>query len=217
MNTTIVLFNRDLRVADHPALTAAAAGPVVPLFVLDHALLRRGAPNRLRFLLDSLDDLRDSLRSLGADLVVRAGDTGAETVAMVRAVGASAVAASADVSALARLDHTGVTFHAVHPGWADTPGVATSLPAFRRVTGPVLRTPAEGADTMVWLPVAPAEAIGNGGSWHDRRRRSVHHLPWTRRGDEAAERDRLWDWVVARAGVDPAAVLRPPASDLRAS
>jgi NAD(P)-dependent dehydrogenase (short-subunit alcohol dehydrogenase family) len=116
-----------------------------------------------------------------------------------------------------RLDHTGVTFHAVHPGWADTPGVATSLPAFRRVTGPVLRTPAEGANTMVWLSVASAEAIGNGGFWHDRRRRSVHHLPWTRRGDEAAERDCLWDCVVARAGVDPTAVPLPPASDLRAS
>lgn len=124
------------------------------------------------------------------------------------------VALTAELAA--RLDRTGVTFHAVHPGWADTPGVATSLPAFRRVTGPLLRTPAEGADTMVWLSVAPAEAIGNGGFWHDRRRRSVHHLPWTRRRDEADERARLWDWVVARAGTDPAAVPLAPASERHA-
>jgi deoxyribodipyrimidine photo-lyase len=125
VGTTIVLFNRDLRLNDHPALSgAAAAGPVVPLFVLDPALLRRGAPNRVRFLLESLDDLRHSLRSLGADLVVRAGDTVTETIAVVRAVGASAVAASADVSALAQrrqraladaCAHAGVTFE-LHPG-----------------------------------------------------------------------------------------------------
>jgi deoxyribodipyrimidine photo-lyase len=103
VGATIVLFNRDLRVTDHPALaSAAAAGPVVPLFVLDHALVRRGAPNRLRFLLDSLHDLRHSLRSLGADLVVRAGDTVTETVEVIRAVGASTVATSADVSAFAQ-------------------------------------------------------------------------------------------------------------------
>jgi deoxyribodipyrimidine photo-lyase len=116
VGTTIVLFNRDLRLNDHPALSgAAAAGPVVPLFVLDPALLRRGAPNRVRFLLESLDDLRHSLRSLGADLVVRAGDTVTETIAVVRAVGASAVAASADVSALAQRRQRALATHALTP------------------------------------------------------------------------------------------------------
>jgi hypothetical protein len=48
----IVLFTRDLRVHDQPALAEAArlASHVVPLFVLDHALLRSfGAPNRVAF------------------------------------------------------------------------------------------------------------------------------------------------------------------------
>ena len=49
---------------------------------------------------------------------------------------------------------TGVVVHAMHPGWADTPGVATSLPRFYRVTKPLLRTPAQGADTIVWLGAA---------------------------------------------------------------
>ena len=44
-----------------------------------------------------------------------------------------------------------VVFHAMHPGWADTPGVEASLPGFRRVMGPLLRTPEQGADTLAWL------------------------------------------------------------------
>ena len=30
-----------------------------------------------------------------------------------------------------RLAGTGVAFHAMHPGWVDTPGVAAALPGFR--------------------------------------------------------------------------------------
>lgn len=50
IETALVLFNRDLRVHDHPALTAAAkAERTVPLFVLDERLLgsRFAAPNRV--------------------------------------------------------------------------------------------------------------------------------------------------------------------------
>ena len=42
-----------------------------------------------------------------------------------------------------------VAFHSMHPGWADTRGVQESLPAFRQITKPILRTPREGADTIV--------------------------------------------------------------------
>ena len=50
---------------------------------------------------------------------------------------------------------SGVVFHAMHPGWADTPGVRESLPRFRALMGPLLRTPSQGADTMVWLATDP--------------------------------------------------------------
>jgi dehydrogenase/reductase SDR family member 12 len=50
-----------------------------------------------------------------------------------------------------RLHGHGVHFHVAHPGWALTPGVEASLPRFRTVTGPILRDPHEGADTIVWL------------------------------------------------------------------
>ncbi|HEX6786109.1 MAG TPA: deoxyribodipyrimidine photo-lyase, partial [Acidimicrobiales bacterium] len=51
----VVWFRRDLRLADHPALAAAAAdGPVVPLFVLDPLFLSRSGAPRLAFLLRGL-------------------------------------------------------------------------------------------------------------------------------------------------------------------
>ena len=65
MRTAIVLFNRDLRVRDHPALAEAArvAEHVIPLFVLDDHILRSdfARPNRLNFMLESLGDLDASL------------------------------------------------------------------------------------------------------------------------------------------------------------
>ena len=78
VRAAVVLFNRDLRVHDHPALSAAAraAEHVVRLFVWDDALLSSSfaAPNRLRFLLDSLADLDARCARAAPGLVVRRGD-----------------------------------------------------------------------------------------------------------------------------------------------
>ena len=110
-----------------------------------------------------------------------------------------------------------VVFHAVHPGWADTPGVETALPRFRSVTGPLLRNAAQGADTMVWLAADDGEPLRQTGRfWLDRRMRSEHRLPTTRRGDTAARRARLWEWCVEAAGVDPFA-RRSPESTIASS
>ena len=87
---------------------------------------------------------------------------------------------------------TGITVNAMHPGWADTPGLRTSLPGFSRVVGPLLRTPAEGADTIVWLAAAPDAADLSGLFFLDRRARAKHRLRRTRRPDEAREAARLW-------------------------
>ena len=76
MNVSVMVFTRDLRLADNPALAAAARAPaMVPLFVLDEAILRRASAhaNRLGFLLDSLRDLDSGLRNAGGALVLRAG------------------------------------------------------------------------------------------------------------------------------------------------
>jgi NAD(P)-dependent dehydrogenase (short-subunit alcohol dehydrogenase family) len=78
-----------------------------------------------------------------------------------------------------RLADRGITANAMHPGWADTPGVQDSLPAFHRLMGPVLRSPAEGADTITWLVADPGAGNSSGGFWHDRRRRTTSRLPGT--------------------------------------
>ena len=87
-----------------------------------------------------------------------------------------------------RLAPDGVVVHSMHPGWADTPGVAASLPGFRRATGPVLRSPEQGADTTVWLGAAYAPLKTTGRLWHDRAIRPVHYFPWTREAPGDAER-----------------------------
>ena len=103
-----------------------------------------------------------------------------------------------------RVDSRKVVFHAMHPGWADTPGVEEALPTFRKIVGPLLRDAAGGADTMVWLAADDAEPLASsGGFWLDRRVRSIHRLPSTRRSDTPAQRNELWEWVSARASCDP--------------
>lgn len=92
-----------------------------------------------------------------------------------------------------------VDFHVVHPGWVLTPGVASSLPGFRKVMGPLLRSPAEGADSIVWA--ALSDEIEPGGQlWHDRTPRNQHKLPWTRTAP--GDPDRLWTRVSRDAGID---------------
>jgi len=101
-----------------------------------------------------------------------------------------------------RIPASEVSFHAMHPGWAATPGVERSLPGFNVVMGPLLRSPEQGADTAVWLAASPEVAERSGEFWLDRRPRSRHKLPITRSDDEEAR--LLYRKVVAQGGIDPA-------------
>lgn len=92
-----------------------------------------------------------------------------------------------------------VAVHSTHPGWADTPGVQTSLPVFRKVTGPFLRSAEEGADTTVWLLAAPEAHDSTGLFWHDRRPRPTSYLSRTEPTPDQVR--RLWDLVVDATGV----------------
>lgn len=77
MNRTIVWFRRDLRVSDHaPLYRAAMRGAVIPVFVLDRALLNHPetASARVAFMLDCLHALDQDLRERGGRLIVRYGD-----------------------------------------------------------------------------------------------------------------------------------------------
>jgi deoxyribodipyrimidine photo-lyase len=103
LRTAIVLFTRDLRVYDNPALDLAcrSAEQVVPLFVLDDGL-GFAVPNRVSFLHDSLRDLRASLRERGGELVLRHGDPVEETMRLAREVQADGLVLARDVSRYAQ-------------------------------------------------------------------------------------------------------------------
>jgi dehydrogenase/reductase SDR family protein 12 len=99
-----------------------------------------------------------------------------------------------------RYAQDGIGVHAMHPGWADTPGVAGSLPGFHRLTKPFLRTAEEGADTVVWL-AATSPAPRSGQFWHDRRARPAHLLPTT--GEKPEDVVAFWQYSTSAVGLLP--------------
>ena len=99
-----------------------------------------------------------------------------------------------------RLWGTRVTVNAMHPGWADTPSVRTSIPGFHRVMRRRLRTWEEGADTVVWLAAAPELAKTTGGFFFDRMPAPTHLMARTVESEEA--RAELWARCRWDAGLD---------------
>ena len=97
----------------------------------------------------------------------------------------------------------GIVVHAMHPGWADTPGVSESLPRFYKLTKPLLRTPAQGADTIVWLCASDEASRSTGRFWHDRRPRPTHRLRRTKESE--SERRALWQRLTELSGWSPPA------------
>ena len=94
--------------------------------------------------------------------------------------------------------HPTIRFVTMHPGWAATPGLAHSLPTFYRFLHPFLRTPAQGADTVVWLASAPNANLRDGALYFDRRPRNEHKLKRTQPLNAAADQSALWQWCNTR-------------------
>jgi NAD(P)-dependent dehydrogenase (short-subunit alcohol dehydrogenase family) len=145
-------------------------------------------------------------------------------VAYARAKRAQVVMADAWAARFAAAD---VAAYSMHPGWVDTPGLQAGLPRFRAVWRPLLRSPAEGADTIVWLAAggalggagrvgadeAGAGGVGAGGVgaggvgaggaragfYHDRRLRPVRRWPLSR-PVRPGDEDALLAWCAARTG-----------------
>ncbi|MFI9592589.1 cryptochrome/photolyase family protein [Nonomuraea sp. NPDC052265] len=197
MDAVIVLLNRDLRVHDHPALTAACerARAVLPLFVLDETV---PAGRRRGFLLECLADLRASLRARGGDLIVRHGDVVTETMKLVHGTGAEAVFASADVSLLARRRQDRLAGERI--SYQLFPGVT--------VVPPGTLTPSGGGDhyrvfTPYWRswsrhrhrPLLPAPHHVPTPHGLDAGRLPVPDRPEPMPGGEAAARDRARRWI----------------------
>jgi deoxyribodipyrimidine photo-lyase len=126
--TALLWLRRDLRLHDHPALHAAAAGDehVQPVFCLDDRLLRgrHASAARTQFLLESLAELDEGLRALGSRLLVRHGRPEDVLPEIVEATGAERIRFTRDLTPFARrrgggvaaaLEGSGVELVA-HPG-----------------------------------------------------------------------------------------------------
>lgn len=83
-NTAIVWFRADLRIHDNEALITALkmAEEVIPVFVFDERVygplevypgIRKTGSFRAKFVLESVQCLKESLQALGSDLVIRIG------------------------------------------------------------------------------------------------------------------------------------------------
>jgi deoxyribodipyrimidine photo-lyase len=163
----VVVFTRDLRVSDHPALARAAAeaSSIVPLFVFDDAILTRATtgPNRTNFLLESLNDLDRALRAIGSRLVVRRGSWAATIVTVARDAGADAVHVSDDVSGFAHQRLTELREHsAAH-------GIEVQTHDSVTVVAPGAITPAGGDHYQVFTPYSRR--------WLDATRRTIAPTP----------------------------------------
>jgi deoxyribodipyrimidine photo-lyase len=91
--SSIVLFRRDLRIADNPALAGAMRnGPTLALYVLDDSADGRPLGGAGRWWLHhALARLSADLANLGVPLILRRGSQNAAVAAVAKAVGASSI------------------------------------------------------------------------------------------------------------------------------
>jgi dehydrogenase/reductase SDR family protein 12 len=98
-----------------------------------------------------------------------------------------------------------IVVNAMHPGWADTPGVRSALPVFYGVTKPILRSAEQGADTIVWLAAASEAAKVTGELFLDRKTQPKYLLEKNREqvDDRAILAQQLAVWRQYLKAVNP--------------
>ncbi|MEM7091220.1 MAG: deoxyribodipyrimidine photo-lyase [Pseudomonadota bacterium] len=203
----IIWFRRDLRVADHPALTAAAATgrPVVPVFIHDRLSENLGAAPKWRLGL-ALEVFGGSLEDLGSRLILRRGDaldqlqqliaeTGARDVYWSRAYDPDSIARDTDIkSALSEQGIKANSFpgHLLFEPWT----VATKsghpfrvfTPMWRAVQGREVPAPDAPPNRLIAPDTWPASETLN--SWHlgaAMNRGARVTAPYVQPGEQAAQ------------------------------
>uniref|UniRef100_A0A672Q0I4 Dehydrogenase/reductase SDR family member 12-like n=1 Tax=Sinocyclocheilus grahami TaxID=75366 RepID=A0A672Q0I4_SINGR len=87
--------------------------------------------------------------------------------------------------------HKEVHFSSMHPGWADTPAVRSSMPDFYAKMKNKLRTEAQGADTVVWLAISDTASRQPSGLFFQDRKAVSTHLPLASSRTSPAEDQKL--------------------------
>jgi deoxyribodipyrimidine photo-lyase len=174
MTAPILLWlRRDLRLADHPAMTAAAGTgrPVIPVFILDEVMETHGACPKWRLGLGA-EAMAEGLRGIGARLVFRRGraretlerlvaETGAGAVFWSRAYDPAAIARDTEVKAALKaqgIEARSFAGHVLHEPWT----VETGQGGFYRVYTPFWRA-VQGRE--VAAPLAPVTRLTAPAAW----------------------------------------------------
>jgi deoxyribodipyrimidine photo-lyase len=169
MTETPILYwvRRDMRLADNPALCAAAAqGVVVPVFIVDEVVETLGAAPKWRLGLGA-EAFGDALRGAGSGLVIRRGEaletlralvaeTGARAVHWNRLYDPAARARDEGVKSALKADGVSVQSHAGHvlfEPWT----VETGTGGFYRVYTPFWKS-VRGRDPGAALPEPELDA-----------------------------------------------------------
>ncbi|KAM9486968.1 dehydrogenase/reductase SDR family member 12 [Clarias gariepinus] len=87
--------------------------------------------------------------------------------------------------------HKEIHFSSMHPGWADTPAVQSSMPDFHAKMKTRLRTEAQGADTVAWLALSDAAVKHPSGLFFQDRTPVATHLPLAFTRSSSSEEDEL--------------------------
>ncbi|XP_053142019.1 dehydrogenase/reductase SDR family member 12 isoform X2 [Hemicordylus capensis] len=87
--------------------------------------------------------------------------------------------------------HPSIHFSSMHPGWADTPAVRSSMPDFYEKMKNRLRTEAQGADTVVWLAVSAAASRQASGQFFQDRQPVSTHLPLAQTKASLGDEEKL--------------------------
>jgi dehydrogenase/reductase SDR family member 12 len=79
------------------------------------------------------------------------------------------------------------TVTAMHPGWAATPGVDEAIPGFAKIMSGRLRSPLQGADTILWL-LSTKKEIESGQLYFDRKKVSHHFFWFTKKSSKQSQK-----------------------------
>ena len=193
----LVWIRRDLRLSDHPALSAAAqtGRPVIPVFVQDSSVDRLGAAPKWRLGL-GLEHHAEALEEAGSRLVLRSGpareviealidETGAGSVYWMRAYDPDGVERDTQVKAALkdrRVDARSYAGHVMFEPWT----VETQTGGFYKVYSPFWRAV---KDREVPEPLPRPSSIAAPENW--------------------PESEHLTDWALAADMRRGAEVVRP--------